>query len=262
MNTGTKQSKQVMVKIADLIIDVFVREKTDPEYVFHLATLYEAGVEMDPIEITLSKHVIEGRHRIEAANLVGRTEINAIIGPDRQRKDMIADAMIANLGGKRAPTREDILIAIEAMLRSGASERWVRERIPFPAEVMKVYMADVKSRIQKKKIAEAKVLLTEGLTIDQAADKVGIPMQTIQDALVTRPRKEVSLQQFKGSMVVRNRRAGQSNRQVFDAAMKAFLDGEATKDEVFEVIASVENHGRLSVKAAEDFRLRFMQRIS
>ena len=49
-SVAPSRKKAVKVKLKDIMVDTYVREKTDPEYVFHLAILYEAGVEVTPIE--------------------------------------------------------------------------------------------------------------------------------------------------------------------------------------------------------------------
>jgi hypothetical protein len=231
----TAKRKAVKVKIADLIIDVFVREKTDPEYVFHLATLYEAGVEMEPIEITRSMHVIEGRHRIEAANLADLKE-----------------------------TKADIIVALEAMVRAGASEKWIREQIPFPRSVIEIYLQEVRTNIQNQKLSEAREMLAQGFTVDQAAEKLGLTVESIQTRILKQKSAKPNNYNLalRKSLALRNRKAGQANRQVFDAAIRNWKDGELSKDAVMDVISAVENHGMLSVKAAEDARKRFFQMIS
>ena len=258
------RKKAVKVKIKDIMVDVYVREKTDPEYVFHLATLYEAGVAVEPIEITRSGHLIEGRHRIEAANLAGLDEIDAVIYPDMPLKERLAMAMMANLGGKRAPTKADILVGIEAMIKAGASERYIRDQVSMlPKSVLDKYFGEVRGAIQRQKVAQARALLAEGKTIDQAAQEVGLTVETIQERLLRVHRPTHSpIEHVDRSMVRRNRQSGQTNRMLFDAAMKSVLDGDITKEKALEVADLVERHGKLSISAADDFRKRLIQRLS
>ena len=264
VSVALHKQKPVKVPIADIIIDVYVREKTDPEYVFHLATLYEAGVEMNPIEVTESLRLIEGRHRVEAANLAGLTEIDTIITPDRPRKQMIADAMMANIGGKRAPTKADILISLEAMVKAGASEKWIREQVPFPRAVMDNYLGQVRGAIQRQKLAQAREILSQGFTVEQAASQVGLTVESIQTRILKQPAEKTNNYNLTAhrTLTDRNRTVGQANRNLFDVTLREYLEGELTKDEVLKIADAVENHGKLSVRAAEDFRQRFFQRIA
>lgn len=258
------RKKAVKVKIADVMIDVYVRERTDPEYVFHLATLYEAGVDVEPIEVTRSLHLIEGRHRIEAANLAGLSEIDAVIYPDMPLKDRLAMAMTANLGGKRAPTKADILIGIEAMIKAGASERYIRDQVAMlPKSVLDIYFGEVRGAIQRQKIAQARALLAEGKTIEQAAQEVGVTVKTLQERILRQHTRSYNpIEHADRTIKARNRTTGQTNRTLFDAAMKAVLDGDITKNKALEVADLIERHGKLSIAAAEDFRKRLIQRLA
>lgn len=262
-SAATAKMKSVKVKIKDIFVDVFVREKTDPEYVFHLATLFEAGVNIEPIEITKSFQLIEGRHRIEAAILAGLTEIDAVVYPDMPLKERLAMAMAANLGGKRAPTKADILIGLEAMVKAGASERYIRDQFTvFPKSVMDKYMGEVRGAIQRQKIGQARALLAEGKTIEQASSEVGMTVQTLQERILrVHQRTANPIEHVDRVIKQRNRNTGQKNRVVFDAAMKAVLDGDITKEKALEVAELVERHGKLSINAAEDFRRRLAQRL-
>lgn len=262
----TAKRKIVKVKLSDLSVDVFVREKTDPDYVVHLAIMFESGVAFEPIEITRSNRVIDGRHRIEAARLAELTEIDAVIVDDMPRKEMIARAMNANLGGSRVPTKKDILLSLESMVKAGASERWIRENVPFPRAVMDTYLGEVRGAIQRQKLAEAKRMLAAGLTVDEAASKLSITVESIRTRVLgergTKANNYNVQSDIDRRIAFRNRGIGQKNRYIFDAAVKAFDDGELTREEVFKVADQIEHHGQMSVKAAEDFRKRFFQKIS
>ena len=258
------RQKVVKIKLKDIMVDAYVREKTDPEYVFHLATLYEAGVVVSPIEVTRSLHLIEGRHRVEAANLAGLEEIDAVVYPDMPLKERLAMAMTANLGGKRAPTKADILVGIEAMIKAGASERYIRDQIVMlPKSVLDKYFGEVRGAIQRQKVAQARALLADGKTIEQASSEVGLTVETLQDRIL---RQRVSthnpIEHADRTIKARNRKTGQINRVLFDAAMAAVLDGDITKTKALDVADLVERHGKLSVAAAEDFRKRLIQRLS
>lgn len=260
-----KQQKVIKVKINDLMTDVFVRAKTDQEYVIALSMLYDAGTEMEPIKITKSMRVIDGRHRIEASILAGKEEISAYVVDDMPRKEMIVMAMNSNLGHSKPPTKEDIVIAVESMLKAGASESWIRSQVPFPRQVMDTYLGEARGSIQRQKLGEAKRMLAEGATIEEAANQAGVTIDAIRTRILGEKGKERAYKlsaHIMQRITYRNRAVGQSNRFVFDTAFKGFEDGELTREQVMEIADAVEKHGAISMKAADDFRRRFLQRIS
>ncbi|HNP75515.1 MAG TPA: ParB N-terminal domain-containing protein, partial [bacterium] len=84
--------------ISDLNKNLFVRQELDQNHVLYLAELIEAGVVLNPIEITPDMAVIDGRHRIEAAELNSQVEIKARIVSISDESELVARAYRANVG--------------------------------------------------------------------------------------------------------------------------------------------------------------------
>lgn len=268
MNTGTAQAKKkiIVVPIASLTIDTFVRQAVDPDYIVHLAALYEAGESLDPIVITKSNRVIDGRCRIQAAQLARLTELPAEVRDDMPKKEVLMNALTANLGGSRAPTKADIIGAIEAMMKAPASEKWIREQLPFPAAVTSVYLAEARNSIARQKLAEARRAMAErGLTAQQAANEFGLTVERINVAILGQKPKRARDDQFSdfiAGIKRRNKSVGQKNIWTFKSIMTSFKDGDLSKDEALQIFEEIERHGELSVTAARDFRKRFFQQAS
>ncbi|HNS34400.1 MAG TPA: ParB N-terminal domain-containing protein [bacterium] len=103
----SEREELVSVLISDLNKNLFVRQELDQNHVLYLAELIEAGVVLNPIEITPDMAVIDGRHRIEAAELNSQVEIKARIVSISDESELVARAYRANVGGALPPTQED-----------------------------------------------------------------------------------------------------------------------------------------------------------
>ena len=71
--------KKDMMAIKDLQVNLFVRKVLNQDHVLYLGQLVEGGVNLPPIKINQDLVVIDGRHRIEAYELLGRTQIEAVM---------------------------------------------------------------------------------------------------------------------------------------------------------------------------------------
>ena len=156
------------------------------------------------------------------------------------------------------------MLLTTSMIKAGASERYIRDQVTMlPKSVLDKYFGEVRGAIQRQKIAQARALLADCKTIEQAASEVGLTVETIQERLLrVHTATHSPIEHVDRSMVRRNRQAGQTNRMLFDATMKSVLDGDITKGKALEVADLVERHGKLSIAAADDFRKRLIQRLA
>ena len=256
------KKKSVKVKIPDLQVDTFVRYGIDQDYIFHLGQLFEADTQVEPILVTKSMRVIDGRCRIEAASLAGKTEIDAYVVDDMPRKDMLATALSANLGGSRAPTKKDIIVAIEAMLNAGASDKWVRESIPLPRRATDLYLIEARASITTRNLALARHAISdEGLTVEEAATRFKVTVDRLKTAISGRRSKSRMdrVSTMMGSVTRRNKSDGTRNGFLFKSVIESFNEGDITKEQAMKVFDEIERHGELSIRAAQDFRKRFFQ---
>ena len=251
------------VRIKDLIINTFVRDGAiDQDYALSLAELYESGHEVTRILITSDLFVVDGRNRIAGADLAGKTEIDAYVLADKfDKKTLLAIAAVSNMGGSRAPTSSDMLLAITNMVQAGASAAWIRANLPLPPSVVDKYMFTVRSRVAAQKISEARRAVATGMTIEDAAQRYGADISRLRDAINGKSKKSTMdmFSHVKRSVTMRNKSDGMKNKTAFDNMVSAYKDGEVTKEQVMDVLDMIQHHGNLSVRLSEDFRRRFFQ---
>ena len=138
--------KSVMVKIADLQTNMYVRKTLSEDHFLYLAELLTNGVALPPIKISKQMGVVDGRHRIEAYLLADRTEIEAIILDIDNEADLVAEAYKANVGGSLPPSQGDTEHTIMKLLDLGESKKRVAELLNLPSGMARRYITDVQSK--------------------------------------------------------------------------------------------------------------------
>jgi hypothetical protein len=97
---------------------------------------------------------------------------------------LFALALEANYGGAKPPTRDDIVHTVTRMLEMGATQTAIKDRLNFlPIGSLKAYIATSRSTIMKRKISKAMDAIGEGETIDSAATKFKIPIDSLKDVV-------------------------------------------------------------------------------
>lgn len=265
MSAKQAKTKEVQIDISKLKINRFVREIKDPDYVLLLAELYESGQPMEPIVITTSLEVVDGRNRIEASILACRTTVNAIIVSDMEKKELLVTAMNANMGGSRPPTNKDVIFSIEALLRAGATGKWIVDNTRMPRQVTEKYLFTARRNLMSIQIVKARQAMAERLlTVEEAATEFGVTLPRLKSEITgKRFRDGINIaSQLKSGITHRNKSDSQRNTTAFKAAIHAYREGDMTKEQVMAFFDEIEHHGNLSVKAAADFRDRFFQQVT
>lgn len=170
-------SKIIVVKLSDLKKDFYIREKLVEEHWFLMAELMDAGVKFPPIEITEDRNVEEGRHRIRAAEYLGRETIEAVIVPDKGELESVSHSLEVNYGGSLPPTTEDLIHTFTYLIqKSIPREKIIQQFSKFiPKSVVGTYFQKASSNVTNKRVYEAINLIKEnGLDIHEAAKKVGL----------------------------------------------------------------------------------------
>src|ERR1017187_9463366 len=140
------KEKTVMVPISQIDNRFDVRTKLDDDQVLQLAGCYEAGMDLPPIRITPIGEdryaYVDGRHRGTARDFCGYKDIEAIIiANPNDPAELYAQALQANWGGSKPPTREDISHTIMRLLELKVTQTEIRERLAFlPAGSLKAYI--------------------------------------------------------------------------------------------------------------------------
>ena len=77
-------AKEIVLNIAEIKEEFFVRAKLNEDHALYLAELVEAGIKLPPVEIAYSEDgaaiLVDGRHRIHAYGVVlDRKSIPAVV---------------------------------------------------------------------------------------------------------------------------------------------------------------------------------------
>ena len=253
------------VKLGDLQKNLFVRHQLNTDRAIALAELLESGVQFkDLIEVTdfneVANTIIDGRHRAEAYDLNGVTEVKVRVLEFDSEVEMIGYAFRANAGGSLPPTQQDTEHTIMLLHERKQNPKQIGDLIGFPASLVRKYVEMVQSKVARQKMMDAVASITEGgLTVAKAVEKHGVDAEKLR-AVLTGQRKKLK----KGGVaeVQRNlTKAFRSQSQKNAALMRRLQDwredGEITQQNVRKIFAQIENHQRQVAKTTAEWRARF-----
>lgn len=235
--------KIVELPISDIKVDFYVRQSLSEEHVLALGMLFEANEQLPPIIVNEEYQVIDGRHRLKAADMVGRTHIHCEIRRGLERGEQILTALTENMGGSLPPKPADIRLAIQNMLNAGMKPLSIRKGLPLPPSVATRYISDAQSAMSKQRITAAIEAVTEfEMSVKDAAEKFNIDVEELRVAIRGKKKKTnddaLGLPKIKSALSSRYRSCSQHNAKMFDRLMNAFMDGECSEkiiNETFDI---------------------------
>jgi ParB-like chromosome segregation protein Spo0J len=240
----------------------FVRQALNQDHVLMLADLYENDVRIPPPVVDKNLELIDGRHRVEALLLLGRTETPCMISNPLPAAEAFAEALRANMKGALPPTPGDIEYVISLMIERGASIKKIQELLPLPPALTRKYIQAVKRRIYRKIVAQAiESILRDGLTVKGAAEKYNVPEVYIKEVLIKRAKRKPGATY--SAIEVRVRSLSQSITKNSLRLVQAYEDGEVGMAEVNEFVKRVRSSiGRLARTSDNiEERMRAMPRV-
>jgi ParB-like chromosome segregation protein Spo0J len=185
-----------LVPISELVNNFYVRIGLDNNHVRFLQGLREHGVVLEPIEIAKgTNEIIDGRHRVAVELNLGHTEIYCNEEVYSSKEAMIIAALKANVGGSLPPSPQDIVHTIECLLHEGLSRKviisQVSERVGFPPKLVARYIDDVRSKVAKRRKAEAVTAIAGGdITLVDAAEKYSVNIEELKAEISGKPKEE------------------------------------------------------------------------
>lgn len=274
-STQTRQSRTITTKpptatrriyrtvaLDTLKKEFYVRTSLDQDHVLFLAQLLEAGTELDRIVITDDNEVIDGRHRIAAAELLDRISIEAEVRHYDTKLDEIAAAIQANYGGALPPTVSDLRHAVVTMIQEGAGLKRLRELLPLPTAMVRRLHADAHSAISKYKVSQALNAIAEGdITMAQAAEHFGVDPSLLKTAVQSRRKKEkgASLGQIKTQISQRTRSVSARNREIVRKLFDEYSDGTISDKYALQVLSAMTHSAKRITRYVEECRNRFTE---
>lgn len=253
-----KRVGTVTVKLDGLKLNLFVRARLDEDHALYLAELLEGGVELPPILITEDKQVVEGRHRIEAHQLLNRTEIKAQVIGVSDETELIGMAYKANVGGSLPPTADDTEHTVMLLLQRGQSKKSIAELLGLPANMARRYVDEVKSRMNRAQLQQAvDAIAGEGLTIAKAADKYGVDPEKIKDILSVRRKRKNSAADTQRRFTTLYRSVGASNANHLRRLLVKYEDGDVSLKQMHDIFEHLEHLQKESARKLADWKQRF-----
>jgi|SRR5215831_5687086 len=256
LGTFSKIGTVIEVEIGDLQIDYYVRQKPDPDHVLYLAELLEGGVELTPIEIVPNADgtgyiLRDGRHRIEANQMLDRPTIKArVLPPAQDKAHEIALAFKANAGGSMPPSRDDTEHTIRLLLTEGVPVRDIAKLLPLPGSLAKKYIGAIHQRQLRARMKEAVEAVSEGtLNAPQAAERYKVDLDMLRKELGGR-KKKANWRGLEIKRVIRSRfrSLSQGNAQMLRKLIAGFEDGDVSGQMLDTAVATlVESIRQLSV---------------
>jgi hypothetical protein len=253
-------TKIVTIPIKNLKVNLFVRQGLDQNRVIFLGELLEGGTELPPIKITSDFILIDGRHRIEAYDLIGRTEIKAEIVSDvRNETDLITMAYLANVGGALPPTKEDTEHTILLLLERNVAVKQIGERLGLPASVARKYINEVRSRAARLKLQKAAAGVTEGgLTVAKAAEQYEVEPEKLKEHLSgTRRKSKNGVEEIQRCITGAYKSLSMRNSSLIRTLINKYEDGDVTEKQVREIFEHLDDVHKRAARVIMDWKNRF-----
>jgi len=251
--------KTTIVKIADLKLTLFVRAALDQDRALQFADQMEHGKKFPPITITKDLVVVDGRHRLEAHEVLMRTEIEATIVEVTDETDLITKAFQANLGGSLPPTQDDIEHTIMLLLDRNVPIKQIGERLNLPATLAKRYIGEVRSKAARAQMQKAADSITEsGLNIPQAAEKFGVDPAKLKEMISGRHRKHKNgVAEIQRGLTSSYKSIGIKNASLLRSLISKYGDGEVSEKQMNDIFDHLNQLQKRSARVIDDWRKRF-----
>ena len=167
--------------------DVILRDDLDPrlgdrddDLIAQYADIFDA---LPPIEINQHNELIDGWHRIRAAQNAKRTEI-AYVVVETQDDDDLADKMwAANLKHGVQYTRLQRKTQGIKLNDRGVTAKDIAQRVGVSASSVYSWTKQLREKGKQERDAEIARLSAEGMTQQQIADEVGVHQTTVAEIM-------------------------------------------------------------------------------
>lgn len=251
--------KTETVALKDLKLNLFVRQALNQDHALFLAELVENGVRLPPIKITRERVVIDGRHRIEAHELNGRTEIVAEIVEIDDETDLIAEAYKANIGGSLPPTPQDTEHTIMLLLERGEPMKRIGDLLGLPAGMARNYINSVKSKASRQKLMKAAASITEGgLTVAKAAEQYEVDPDKLKEILSGHKRKHSQgVSEIQRGLTRTYKSLSSRNAALIRGLLEKYEDGDVTERQVRDIFTHIEQLQKRSTRSVSDWKKRY-----
>ena len=167
--------------------DVVLRDDLDPrlgerddDLIAQYADIFDA---LPPIEINQHNEVIDGWHRVRAAEWAKRTEI-AYVVVETVDDDDLADRMWeSNLRHGVQYTRDQRQTRGLKLHQRGLAAKVIAQRVGVSASSVYSWTKELREKIKQERDAEIVRLREEGMTQQEIADEMGVHQTTVAEIM-------------------------------------------------------------------------------
>lgn len=233
---------------ADLLTySFYVRGKLDEDHALRIGEEIESGTDIPPPVVKPNKDgtytVIDGRHRIFArVQILNQMHVDCLVMEFGSRRDEVRCAVVSNKGTCRPLSRTDIVRTIDGLLASGVTVKdikWIFADAVGPGALQK-YLTTARETVKKRIVLKTISLLTENpkMTVEDAARYCGCPAERVQQALMKKGQRKGSLPKLMNAMTAKKfTHVAAYQGKTMQDLLAAYREGDATRDEVSEVVA-------------------------
>jgi hypothetical protein len=238
----------------------FVRQKLDDQHVEQLRKLYEADAKLPALRVTPTFVLIDGRHRLHALRTLERKAVTVEVVDEQPRADLIALALLSNIGGALPPAYGDIIHSIEQMLEAGMQHSVIQKYLAtkWPVAVTRRYLADALSRLREARLIKAVHAVTDdGKTIAEACLALGVKQDALRAVISGKRKRRSTTAEFKGSLTTIFRSRGAKMGALMRKVLHAYEEGQLSKDGVQQIIDHLTGLGKQTSRSIRDLQNRF-----
>lgn len=174
---------KVIVNPGEVVISCYPRDKVSAKRVTYLSELMESGVELPAIKVVLSDgvyHLIDGRHRITAAQKLDRDEITAEV-IDIPESMWLAWAIKYNSSESLQLSASEYKTSIYNLFMEGKlSRKEIAEFLNLKTRYVNLVTEEVAALRKREKGVLCWQLKQEGLSLRQIQEETGIKKSTVQ----------------------------------------------------------------------------------
>ncbi len=245
-------------KISDLKLGFYVRQKLDENHALLFAELLEAGKKLPAIKITEDGTVVDGRHRIEAHEILRLPEIEVEVVSITDQAKLIATAYISNTGGSLPPTLEDTEQTIMMLLELGEKRASIARLLRLPASMARKHIGNVQSKMARKKLQTAASAVTEGgLTVGQSAQQHKVDLAKLKEFMSPKRAKKHGIPDIQRDITRTYQSVSAKNSRLCRSLLDKFEDGDVTKEQMESIFDHLDSAMSRANRVLSDNRKRF-----
>jgi len=259
-----KTGTEVIVSLSEIKETFFVRKEFNEDRIFFFWNILDSDGTIDPIMITPDKELIDGRHRKRAYEMASKKDIKCIIVNPKNLIDKIDLAFSSNVtGGPLPPTFQDYVKYAYELLHGGESRVKTIEKLCHTLPKASAVKACDQARfaLNRDNLNAAKYAVTEGdMKVTDAAKKYNVDEIALKELLEGKMKNKTSakgLREIKNAVTTQFRSHGAKWSALLKKSQKLFEDGELSAKAYEEVLDTIEDNMKTSLRSVVGWKKRF-----